>query len=143
MPSLKTSKTLVVFGISLLALLPELYSQEESGVLQLSPLVIDADRLVQPQAYDDSNAGMTLSTTLLGGAQIGLLELSEAVAQYPAYAAFRRTPARAALASGGQTTHRAHRDGARRGRDGHGVPRLLGLTLRAATDSIASKPRGC
>lgn len=96
MPSLETSKTLVIFGISLLALLPELYSQEESGVLQLSPLVIDADRLVQPQAYDDSNAGMTLSNTLLGGAQIGLLDLSEAVAQYPAYAAFRKTPARAA-----------------------------------------------
>ena len=96
MPSLETSKTLVVFGISLLALLPELYSQEESGVLQFSPLVIDADRLVQPQAYDDSNAGMTLSNTLLGGAQIGLLDLSEAVAQYPAYAAFRKTPARAA-----------------------------------------------
>ncbi len=90
------SKSLIGIATCLLVLVPELYSQDDSKIHQLSPLIIDADRLVQPQAYDDSNSGMALSNTLLGGAQIGILDLSEAIAKYPAYAAFRKTPARAA-----------------------------------------------
>jgi len=72
------------------------FSQESESVLQLSPLQVDANRLVQPERYFDSNAGLEISNVLVGGTQIGLLDISEAIAQYPAYAAFRKTSTRAA-----------------------------------------------
>lgn len=86
----------VRLGISLFVLISVVHSQETDDTLELSPLVIDADRLVQPQGFGGSNSGLDISNSLLGGTQIGLLDLSEAIAQYPAYAAFRKTPARAA-----------------------------------------------
>lgn len=63
---------------------------------ELAPLEIYADRLVQPSEFVSSNSGRTISNALLGGARIGIKDLSEALVQYPGYAAFRTTPARAA-----------------------------------------------
>jgi outer membrane cobalamin receptor len=71
-------------------------AQDALPAEELAPLEIYADRLVQPTEFVSSNSGRTVANTLLGGARIGIQDLSEALEQYPGYAAFRTTPARAA-----------------------------------------------
>lgn len=71
-------------------------AQDSLPTEELAPLEIYADRLVQPTEFASSNSGGTIANTLLGGARIGIQDLSEALKQYPGYAAFRTTPARAA-----------------------------------------------
>ncbi len=71
-------------------------AQENEPVQTLSPFTVTGDRLVQPASYQDSNSGVTLSNFVLNGARIGIEDLSESIARYPAYAAFRKTPARSA-----------------------------------------------
>lgn len=92
------SKQILILRIGLGLLLSATVgqSQEKDSIHQLSPLAIHSDGLVQPEIFDDSNSGLTLSSLLIGGARIGIDDLSQAIAQYPAYAAFRKTPARVA-----------------------------------------------
>ncbi len=83
--------TTVVAGLANLA-----KAQVDLPTEELAPLEIYADRLVQPSEFVSSNSGKTIANALIGGARIGVRDLSEALVQYPGYAAFRTTPTRAA-----------------------------------------------
>ena len=83
--------TTIVAGLANLA-----KAQVDLPSEELAPLEIYADRLVQPSEFVSSNSGKPIANTLIGGARIGVRDLSDALVQYPGYAAFRTTPTRVA-----------------------------------------------
>ncbi|MGY8693810.1 MAG: TonB-dependent receptor plug domain-containing protein, partial [Verrucomicrobiia bacterium] len=71
-------------------------TSQESGAFTLETLQVNADRASQPELFTPSNSGASFSSALLNGSTIAIDDLSETLARYPGYSAFRSTPSRAA-----------------------------------------------
>jgi outer membrane cobalamin receptor len=69
---------------------------QEGDAFSLATLQVNADRVSQPELFAPSNSGASFSSALLNGTTIAIDDLSETIARYPGYSAFRATPSRAA-----------------------------------------------
>ncbi len=93
---MRQRQSLFLLATTSLCIASGLPAQETESPQALSPFLVEGDRLIQPDVFDDSNSGASFSNSMVGGVRIGIDDLSETIAQYPAYAAFRKTPSRAA-----------------------------------------------
>jgi len=88
-------KSLVFLSI-LAGILCQAQSVPERDEVSLATLQVNAERFSQPEPFSLSNSGAVYGSTLLNGTTIAIDDLSEMLARYPGYSAFRATPSRAA-----------------------------------------------
>lgn len=94
-PRQSARKGLVLFSV-LLGIACSAQDSNENAPISLETLQVNADRITQPERFDQMNSGASIGNALLNGTTVAIDDLSEALARYPGYSAFRSTPSRSA-----------------------------------------------